>query len=244
MDSKANMQNYSHGDVMAAFKAFSNIIDKNDGLRNFSIQDNSCFDAEVPFPSGTQTHLKITNNNHDLNQLGETFVTAKVKLALDNDTFTCISFTITELKCSSYGYKVNPSIIKELSTLFNPSNPYIIPAEFVDIKKFSQGSDGSSIDTDFSNALYNCTDAIFTFPKDPISITCYENPMLRNLQLTIDGKFYPVKSIETVGERFFNIALTASNLEENDKCTEEYEDSLTRPLNDDAGTRFPRTWKD
>ena len=74
MDSKNNMQNYSRGDVMAAFNAFNNIIDKNDGLRNFSIQDNSCFDSDVPFAAGTQTHLKITNNNHDINQLGESFI--------------------------------------------------------------------------------------------------------------------------------------------------------------------------
>jgi hypothetical protein len=134
--------------------------------------------------------------------------------------------------------------MKELTTLFNPSNSFIIPTEFVDCKKFSQGSDGSSIDTDFSYALHNCTDAILAFPKDSTSITCYENPMLKNLQLTIDGKLYPVKSIETVGERFFNMALTASNLDENDECTEEYEDSLTRPLNDDAGNRFARTKND
>ena len=31
--------------------------------------------------------------------------------------------------------------MKELTSLFNPSNPFIIPAEFVDCKKFSQGSD-------------------------------------------------------------------------------------------------------
>ena len=471
MDQKANMQNYSRGDVMAAFNSFSNIIDKNDGLRNFSIQDNSCYDSDVPFAAGTQTHLKITNNNHDINQLAETFITAKVKLTghfgktysatttdssptalkpnclkffiglknaaeivrqlevennnvdtdylqidcvresfayhtyrskssknirkfshslysnvhnydnsvcgtyvdpttftagtdkdiefkiafdvndllglecfqdwpkfmgeivlkmimdksavvwcqvdpkkvsdlntliyetmnddqngliqnsnplydhkfaqagnklkviktcaytkaiagdnstspvtlpvnssiaftLDTDTFTCTSLTVTELKCSSYGYKVNPSIMKELTTLFNPSKPFIIPAEFVDCKKFSQGSDGSSIDTDFSYALHNCTDAILAFPKDSNSCTCYENPMLKNLQLTIDGKLYPVKSIETVGERFFNMALTASNLDEHDEATEEYEDSLTRPLNADDGTRFSRTKND
>ena len=471
MDSKANMKNYSRGDVVAGFEALNNIIDKNDGQRNFSIQDNSCFDSDVPFGAGTQTHLKITNNNHDINQLGESFITAKVKLTghfgktysatttdssptalkpnclkffigfknaaeivrqlevennnvdtdylqtdciresfayhtyrskssknirkfshslysnvhqydnsvcgayvdpttftagtdkdiefkiafdindllglecfqdypkfmgdivlkmimdktavvwcqvdpkkvsdlntliyetmnadqngliqssnplydhkfaqagnklkviktcaytkaiagdtsttpvtlpvnssiaftLDDDTFTCTSLTITELKCSSYGYKVNPSVMKQISTLFSSSNPFIIPAEFVDCKKFSQGSDGSSIDTDFSYALHNCTDAILAFPKDSTSITCYENPMLKNLQLTIDGKLYPVKSIETVGERFFNMALTASNLDENDECTEEYEDSLTRPLNDDAGNRFARTKND
>lgn len=471
MDSKNNLQNYSRGDVLAGFEALNNIIDKNDGLRNFSIQDNSCFDSDVPFTSGTQTHLKITNNNHDINQLGESFITAKVKISghfgktytattndatpgaltpnclkffigfknaaeivrqlevennnvdtdylqtdciresfayhtyrskssknirkfshslyqnvhnydnsvcgayvdpttftagtdkdiefkisfdvndllglecfqdypkflgdivlkmimdksaivwcqvdpakvsdlrtliyedmtadqngliqalnplydhkfaqagnklkvikscaytipiagdnsttpvtlpkpgtitytLDTDTFTCTSLTITELKCSSYGYKVNPSIMERLVSLFSPSKPFIIPAEFVDRKKFSQGSDGSSIDTDFSYALHNCTDAILAFPKDSTSITCYENPMLKNLQLTIDGRLYPVKSVETVGERFFNMALTASNLDERDEATEEYEDSLTRPLNDDSGTRFARTWKD
>ena len=165
-----------------------------------------------------------------------------ITYTLDTDTFTCTSLTIIELKCSSYGYKVNPSIMEKLTSLFSPSKPFIIPGEFVDRKKFSQGSDGSCIDTDFSYALHNCTDAILAFPKDSTSITCYENPMLKNLQLTIDGKLYPVKSIETVGERFFNMTLTASNLDERDECTEEYEDSLTRPLNDDSGARFARTW--
>lgn len=452
MDSQQNKINYSQGDVVEGFKALDNIISKNDGIRSFSIQDNSCFDSDVPFDIGTQTHIKITNNQHDINQLGESFITAKIKLmghfgktytatdgakclkffigfknaaeairqlevennnvdcdylqtdciresfayhtyrtrsakeirkfshslysnvhnydnsvcgayvdpttftagtdkeiefkisfdindllglecfqdfprfigdivlklifdkaalvwaqvdprkvsdlnsliyesispevnaliqtqnvrydhkfaqagnpltviktatltgttsepssvtfAVESDTFTCTSMTITELKCSCYGYKVNQTAMNEIINLFSPQNPFLIPAEFVDRKKFSQGSDGSAIDTDFSYALHNCTDAILAFPKDPVSITCYENPMLKNLQLTIDGKLYPVKSIQTTGERFFNMTLIASDLDEKDEATEEYEDSLTRPLNDDSGTRFARTWKD
>ena len=135
-----------------------------------------------------------------------------------------------------------------MTTLFNPSNPFIIPAEFVDRKKFSQGTDGQGIDTDFSYALHNCTDAILAFPKDSISITCYENPMLKNLQLTIDGKLYPVKAIETLGERFFNMALTASNLDEKDEQTEEKEEVLQENnmpeqslLNDENENNFETT---
>ena len=121
MDSKANMKNYSRGDVVAGFEALNNIIDKNDGQRNFSIQDNSCFDSDVPFGAGTQTHLKITNNNHDINQLGESFITAKVKLTghfgkTYSATTTESSPTAPKPNCLKFfiGFKNAAEIVRQL----------------------------------------------------------------------------------------------------------------------------------
>jgi hypothetical protein len=50
--------------------------------------------------------------------------------------------------------------------------------------------------------------------------------MLKNLQLNIDNRPYPEKAISTIGGRFFQMMLNASDLDGAFECTDEYEDSL------------------
>ena len=58
------------GDVFESFQSLNNVIKKNDGIRSFSIKTNSCYDSDAPVSEGTQTHIRITNNFHDINQIG------------------------------------------------------------------------------------------------------------------------------------------------------------------------------
>lgn len=44
------------------------------------MSDLSIFSNISLIGAGTQTHLKITNNNNDINHLNESFIIAKVKL--------------------------------------------------------------------------------------------------------------------------------------------------------------------
>ena len=52
----------------------NNIISKNDGIRQFSILTNNCYDSDQGFDDSQQTHIRITNAMHDINQLGETYL--------------------------------------------------------------------------------------------------------------------------------------------------------------------------
>ena len=70
------------------------------------------------------------------------------------------------------------------------------------------------------------------FPKNARDLTCFENPMLQNVQLVIDNKNYPSEPINTIGARFLAYQLVASDLDGPVECTKEFEDSLTHSRND------------
>jgi hypothetical protein len=99
-------------------------------------------------------------------------------------------------------------------------------------------------DSDYSTALDNVSDVIVVSPKNPQYLACYENPMLKNLQLNIDNKLYPEKAISIICGRFFQMILNASDLDGAFECTDEYEDSLTRPLHADDGEQYEGPFKD
>lgn len=163
---------------------------------------------------------------------------------IEEATLSVNYITVNECKVTIPGYSVTQECMKKLQTLFTPEKPFIIPSQQIDVRNFGLKPNAGGIDTDFSYALHNVTDCVLAFPKDSRQLTCLENPMLNELQLNLDGKLYPEKAIETVGERFFTMMLNASDLDGLFECTEEYEDSLTRSLNKENGTKLVRTYKD
>ena len=62
------------GDVFESFARLNDLIRKNDGIRNFSIKQNSCYDSDAGFSEDNQTHIRITNSYHDINQLRDTYL--------------------------------------------------------------------------------------------------------------------------------------------------------------------------
>ncbi|KAI5502192.1 hypothetical protein TVAGG3_0883080 [Trichomonas vaginalis G3] len=66
--------------------------------------------------------------------------------------------------------------------------------------------------------------------------------MVRNFQITIDGRNFPDNAMSTVGDIFFTRMLQASDLDGVNECTEEYEDSLTRERSTSEKMLAP--WKD
>ena len=74
------------GDVFESFTKLNDIISKNDGVRSFSVKTNSCYDSDAPVPEKTQTHLRITNNYHDINQIGESYIRCKWSMKVKVNT--------------------------------------------------------------------------------------------------------------------------------------------------------------
>jgi hypothetical protein len=93
-------------------------------------------------------------------------------------------------------------------------------------------------------ALHNVTDLIPLFNKSALDLTIHENPMLQELQFTVGSLKIPDVPCKTVGPRFYAMALANSDLDNVFEPTEEYEDSLSRPLNSDAGIRLVNSLKD
>lgn len=160
-------------------------------------------------------------------------------------TLRCTNMVVLEDKAIIPGYGLTEESIRAIPKLFSLQDPYFIPAQQVDVRSLNNGCvSADGISSDFTYALHNVTDIVLAFPKSPLQRTVLENPMLRGLQVTVDGRNYPEKEMMTVGDIFFTRMLQASDLDGIHECTEEYEDSLTRPLNADDGTPLARTWKD
>ena len=146
---------------------------------------------------------------------------------------TKASLTINSLKCvrcqcECYGYNVTSECKRQLVSLFTPSNPYIIPAQQIDVKQFANSiqSDGH-YDSDFTYALHNVTDFVIVFPDGPTNVTTFKNPMATNVQLRVDGKLYPSQSFEsTYDHRFYTAMMNASDLQNFFDADDEYRNSL------------------
>jgi hypothetical protein len=194
-------------------------------------------EANVPYPY-----------DHKFHQIGTSGLPIRtvdfdgVGLA-GRDVTTVTNFQCTECYCNTYGHGLAGGVIKQLYSMITPENPPLIPTHFIYPKDFGYGT-ANGIDSDFSTALHNVSDVIIVFPEDPQDLTCYEDPMLNNLQLNIDNGLCPEKAVSTIGGRFFQMMLSASDLGGAFECTNEYEESLTRPLNPDDGECCEGPYKD
>ena len=154
-----------------------------------------------------------------------------------------VTMKITEDKFIVPGYGVIESTARVIPTLFNRRDPFMIPAQQTDVRTLNQGCvTNSGIVSDFTYALHNVTDIVAVFPMRQAQRTVFRNPMVRNLQITIDGRNFPDNAMSTVGDIFFTRMLQASDLDGVNECTEEYEDSLTRDRCNDKKKIKP--WKD
>lgn len=82
------------------------ILEANDGVRQFSIYSSSSYDAGPSFDSTQITHLKITDHRHDMNEISKSFI---------NFDFECtVSFSQNVKPAPSdqdmYGIEYAPSI--------------------------------------------------------------------------------------------------------------------------------------
>jgi hypothetical protein len=69
------------------------------------------------------------------------------------------------------------------------------------------------------------------FPRNPNDRTIFENIMYKNVQVTIKNRNYPDEPITTVGARFLQLELVASELDGAIEPTAELERSLTEEKN-------------
>ena len=58
--------------------------------------------------------------------------------------------------------------------------------------------------------LFNTTSITVVFPKHTNDYTCFDNPIYHNVQLTINGQNYPDEPVSTLGARFLQYQLVAS----------------------------------
>jgi hypothetical protein len=160
----------------------------------------------------------------------------------------CTNAQCVELTSTIRGFNIKENaktaILQQIA-----NEPLVIPAQELLSYPFPKAPDGNGIHTNVNVPYQNITNATVVFPKTSHQITCYENPMLDNLQMTISGNFFPKKAYSTFGGRFLQEQLIIADLDGSLQATREYTDSIVnvrnRPAGDPAeGTRWNNSLAD
>ncbi len=142
---------------------------------------------------------------------------------------TMPNYTINRCNCIIRGFKMDKSAL-EAERVRYETEPFVVPAQRIDISTFPTGATSTELKTSQNIALRRVTDFMITFPKYPQQITCWENPMLQNLHLNTCGYNFPEKSVSTISPNFIQMQLQAADLASfNLEATDEFENSLTTP---------------
>ena len=179
--------------------------------------------------------------------LTKTFYSAQDNLRDDygvqKATLTCNRMTITLCKSNMQGYGVCEQTRAGIENILREG--IIIPSQKVDFHSFPMAASTNGIKTTLNIPLVNVTNLALMFPKHHNDLTVFENPVYQSCYLNIGGKNFPDENVSTIGSRFFESQLTASDLDAVClTCTKEFEDSMTMPKNDASGKRYKNTLSD
>ena len=132
-------------------------------------------------------------------------------------------------RTNCFGFGVKPEVVDELMTTFNQE--MYIPAQELTRHIFEQKHTEKGIVCSKIVPLRNATNITMMFPRHYNDITCYQNPMYKNVQLQIDKKVYPQQEFENTWDgRFVQYQLYANELD-GIEATNELMESISRPLN-------------
>ena len=186
---------------------------------------------------------------HQFTQIGNESKIAALKIDSGNVTSTtkavtlsCHGLTVTSCKSNMFGFGVKESTLQAIASMF--SEPVSIPSQQLDYNAFPLAPTRAGVQSTINAPLNNTTSISVMFPKHSNDYTCFDNPIYHNVQLTINGQNYPDEPVSTLGARFLQYQLVASELDGGIQCTKEFEDSLTMPKNKDDGTRYKNTLSD
>ena len=196
------------------------------------------------------TFKSIPIFKHGFTQIGNDSKIAALNVGSDKSitpttesiTLSCLGLTVTSCKSNMFGFGVKESTLQAIEQMF--SEPVSIPSQQLDYNAFPTAPTAAGVQGTMNSPLSNITSITVVFPKHANDYTCFDNPIYHNLQLTINGKNYPDEPVSTLGARFLQYQLVASELDGGIQCTKEFEDSLTMPKNKDDGTRYKNTLSD
>lgn len=150
----------------------------------------------------------------------------------------CTAMTITQCKCTTANFNVVQSTRDHIKEIF--SKGFCIPTQKLEYNAFPLAIANSNLQTTTNMPLHNCTCISIMFPRRDNDFTVFENPFLENLQLTVAGKNLPDEPTSTIGNRFLQDQLLASDLDGPSEPTKEHVASLTLLKNDDKDANHTR----
>ena len=163
---------------------------------------------------------------------------SSINLKTDKLRLDVLSGTIQLGRSNLAGFGLKPNtyngLVNELQT------PLLIPSQELTREIFEGTAKANGLEISKSIPLRNATNLTMMFPRSPFDITCFENIMYQNVQLTVNKRTYPDTEFQsTCGARFYQHQLIANELDGALEATQEFEDSFTQPLNDPTtGKRY------
>ena len=157
-------------------------------------------------------------------------------------TLFCQSMRITEFSSHMAGFGICEQSIKDIAAVL--AEGIAIPSQILYYDSFPDAANARGIQSNLRATLSNVTSLSIVFPKHANDLTCFENPVYDGLQLRINNKNYPDKTLSTLGAEFLQLQLVASDLDGSIECTKEFEDSYTQDRNASDGTRYTNTLSD
>jgi hypothetical protein len=193
--------------------------------------------------------------NHTFTQMGNQAFGLKSITAVEDDE-TVVSYTyevapiriactrLRVLSCESNmsGFKVRDSTFRRLYEMFR--EPCYIPAEYLEYNAFPTAPNSGGLQSTQNLSLSNVKDIYIMFPRHSNDYTVFENPCIQNFQLNVNGTYYPERSVSTLGPRFYQMELTAADLDGPLRPTNEFIDSYTMNKNDATGKQYAITTRD
>ncbi|KAH0786833.1 hypothetical protein GPJ56_009210 [Histomonas meleagridis] len=167
-----------------------------------------------------------------------------IDTATENVSLYCTGLTVLSCKSNMFGFGVKEETLNQIAQILQQPGGLIIPSQQLDYNAFALAATESGIQSTINMPLFNVTTITVVFPKHANDYTCFDNPIYNNVQLTIAGQNYPDEPIPTLGARFLQYQLVASDLDGGIQCTKEFEDSLTMDRNASNGTRYNNTLSD
>ena len=187
---------------------------------------------------------------HGFTQIGNESKIAALNVGSDKSitpttesiTLSCLGLTVTSCKSNMFGFCVKEHSLQSIAQML--SRPLPIPSQQLDYNAFPLAATRSGIQSTINMPLFNTTSITVVFPKHANDYTCFDNPIYHNVQLTINGQNYPDEPVSTLGARFLQYQLVASELDGGIQCTKEFEDSLTMDRNKSDGGKYKNTLSD
>ena len=121
------------------------------------------------------------------------------------DTYTVTSMTIKSLMCDIQGYTITQEGKQKMAEEFGPETPYIIPCFYTSFRTYDGHIENGNFNIEFPMAVHNVKDIHLEFPQHTSQRTCFQNPMLKGVQIKAHNVQYPKIGIRTDSNRFNKI---------------------------------------
>ena len=131
--------------------------------------------------------------------------------------FTCSTSTTKKCHIRLAETVVRMDVYNQVLSRFI-NQPMLFPIQTIVSMDFTGllPADAAHVNVTMTNALNHCNSMFIVFKPDNQSRTCFENPMLDQWQVNIDGKFFPRESYQSYNDRRnMNMFLDATNFNGN-----------------------------